>query len=88
MQRRTFLQNIASAPVIVAGWKQNPPKSFEAEITEMMAVAPVPGLVMGTLIQGKPGWVHPLGVRSVATQEPVKDDTIFQAASLSKQVTA
>lgn len=55
-----------------------------------MAVAPVPGAVIG-IIQNQnaaPISIRPLGVRSIQTHAPVTTDTIFEAASLSKQVAA
>jgi len=73
--------------MIAAGWKQNLPSMFEREIVQMMAVAPVPGAMVG-LVRNGSAWFHPLGVRNIETREPVTQDTIFQAASLSKQVTA
>ena len=88
MLRRAFLQGTISAPVLASAWKQGLPRQFEAEILRMMEVGPVPGAVIGTLSDGKPGWVHSLGVRNIETKEPVRADTIFQAASLSKQATA
>ena len=54
----------------------------------MMGVAPVPGAVMGILWNGSPAWIRPLGVRNLETKDPVTRDTVFQAASLSKQATA
>src|ERR1043166_465870 len=88
MLRRTFLQGSTCAPVFAAVWKQGPPRRFESEILRMMEVGPVPGAVIGTLRDGKPGWIHPLGVRNIETKDPVLPDTIFQAASLSKQAAA
>lgn len=73
--------------MIAAGWKQGLPPKFEPEILQWMDVAPVPGAVVGVL-RGGAAWFRPLGVRSMETKEPVTRDTIFQAASLSKQVTA
>jgi CubicO group peptidase (beta-lactamase class C family) len=74
--------------MIAAGWKQGPPALVESEILQMMGVAPVPGAVMGVVRGGGPAWFHALGVRNMETNEPVTRDTVFQAASLSKQVTA
>lgn len=87
MLRRAFLQTALSAPLI-SQWKQGPPQAFEAEMLRMMEVAPVPCCAIGTVANGKPGWVRTLGVRNIETREPVQPDTIFQAASLSKQATA
>ena len=88
MHRRSFLQSGISAPLLAGGWKESPPRQFQSEISRMMEVGPVPGAVIGTLRDGKPGWIHPLGVRNMDTRDPISSDTIFQAASLSKQATA
>ena len=53
-----------------------------------MAVSPVPGAVIGVIRNGNPLSIRPLGVRSIENRAPVTGETIFQAASLSKQVAA
>jgi CubicO group peptidase (beta-lactamase class C family) len=88
MQRRLFVQTLLASPLAGAAWKRRLTPSFEAEILQMMGVAPVPGAVLGVVQKGTPPWIHPLGVRNVETKEPVTVDTVFQAASLSKQVAA
>jgi len=88
MQRRQFLQGVLSSPMIAAAWKQGLPAAFESEIVQWMGVAPVPGAIIGVVRNGGPAWLRPLGVRHIETNDPVTRDTIFQAASLSKQVTA
>src|SRR5690242_14126794 len=70
MLRRAFLQSTISAPLI-ATWKQGPPRQFETELLSMMEVGPVPGAVIGTLRDAKPGWIRPLGFRNIETREPV-----------------
>src|SRR5947209_6948889 len=85
MDRRHFLQTPLA---LIPSWKEAMPRSFESEILERMAVAPVPGAVIGTVQNGSPGWVQPLGVTNSETKQPVAKDTLFQAASLTKQVTA
>jgi len=74
--------------MIAAGWKQGLPASFESEIVQWMGVAPVPGAIAGVIQKGGPAWLRPLGVCNIEAKDPVTRDTIFQAASLSKQVTA
>lgn len=85
MLRRTFLHSLALSPMLSTTWKQGPPRQLETEIANWMEIGPVPGLVIGTLQDGKPGWVRAIGVRSIETKDPVTPDSIFQAASLSKQ---
>ncbi len=48
----------------------------------------MPGVAIGWVQGGKLAWSRGLGVMSLADKKPVTADTIFQAASLSKQVTA
>jgi CubicO group peptidase (beta-lactamase class C family) len=87
MHRRQFLGSVLSAPMLAASWKHGPPPAVEAEILQMMGVAPVPGAVMGVVRSGSPAWFRPLGLRDLEAKDPVTQDTIFQAASLSKQAT-
>ena len=88
MHRRQFLGTVLSAPVIAASWKHGPPPDAEAEILQMMGVAPVPGAVMGVVSRGDPPWFRSFGLRNLETKDRVTQDTVFQAASLSKQATA
>jgi CubicO group peptidase (beta-lactamase class C family) len=74
--------------MVAAGWKQGLPASFESEIVQWMEVGPVPGAIVGVVRNASPTWVRPVGVRSLVAGDPVTRDTVFQAASLSKQVTA
>jgi len=74
--------------MLAVAWRDQVPASFEAELQDMMQVAPVPGVVIGTLRSGKVGWIRGLGVRDFESKQPVTADTVFQAASLSKQITA
>lgn len=84
MQRRVFMQTAAAAPL--APTEQ--PASFESDALERMAVGRVPGAVVGVIENGKPGWVRPLGVLSVESKKPVTASSVFQSASLTKQVLA
>jgi CubicO group peptidase (beta-lactamase class C family) len=74
--------------MIAAGWRERVPAPFETELQSMMQVAPVPGAVIGTLRSGKTAWIRGIGVRDFESKQPVTQDTVFQAASLTKQVTA
>lgn len=61
---------------------------LERTLPEIMTKAGVPGLSYAVLEEGKVAWVGSFGVRSTESQEPVNDDTVFAAASLSKPVFA
>jgi CubicO group peptidase (beta-lactamase class C family) len=87
MYRRGFLQQALTAPLIVPAWKSAAPSAYAAELSVLMRAAPVPGAVFGALRGHKVSWITPLGVRAAGSPEPVTAATLFQAASLTKQVT-
>jgi CubicO group peptidase (beta-lactamase class C family) len=57
-------------------------------IPELLKESSVPGLSLALIRDGKTYWVQGFGVRDAKTERPVTDDTIFEAASLSKPVFA
>jgi len=61
---------------------------IEAEIPKLMEKADIPGLSIAVIRKGDIYWSGAFGVRSRETNEPVDEDTIFEAASLTKTVTA
>ena len=84
INRRSFLQSAFFA----GGWRKKPPAAYLAELAPLMRAASVPGAVIGALEGGKPAWIAPLGVLTAGGSAPVTPSTLFQAASLTKQVTA
>ena len=69
-------------PVLVAG---EPPQP--ATLADRMAALHVPGLSVAVIHQGRIDWVRSYGVAGPGGA-PVTPDTLFQAASISKPVTA
>lgn len=61
---------------------------LERDIPPLMKVADIPGLSAALIYNGKIVWRHHFGVSNAETRTPVTDETIFEAASLSKVVTA
>lgn len=61
---------------------------LERIIPELMLDGDVPGLSIALVREGKLVWHKGYGVRNSATKQPVTNDTIFEAASLSKPVFA
>ena len=61
---------------------------LEQRIPQLMKDGDVPGLSIGLLRDGELVWHHGFGVKNTKTNEPVNDDTVFEAASLSKPVFA
>jgi CubicO group peptidase (beta-lactamase class C family) len=53
-----------------------------------MEASDVPGLQLTVIEDGALGWTRGYGVRSSDTMEPVDEETVFEAASLSKPVFA
>src|SRR5215510_12944818 len=61
---------------------------LEQGVPQLMKDGDVPGLSIGLLRDGELVWRHGFGVKNTKTNEPVNDDTVFEAASLSKPVFA
>jgi CubicO group peptidase (beta-lactamase class C family) len=53
-----------------------------------MAEGDIPGLSIAVVSDGKVAWSRAFGVKNSETKEPVDDNTVFEAASLSKPVFA
>lgn len=61
---------------------------LEKSIPPLMKEGDVPGLAIALIRNGELVWQGSFGVKNVKTNEPVKEDTVFEAASLSKPVFA
>jgi CubicO group peptidase (beta-lactamase class C family) len=61
---------------------------LEKDIPRLMKEADVPGMSAALIRDGKLVWSRSFGVKNAETKEPVTNDTIFEAASLSKVVAA
>jgi CubicO group peptidase (beta-lactamase class C family) len=61
---------------------------LQKEIPDLLQKGTIPGLSMALIRDGKTYWVHGFGVKDSKTGQAVTDDTIFEAASLSKPVVA
>ena len=95
--RRVFLGTVAGAPgLLLAGQaKARPaasgwtiPTGFEADLALLKDAACVPGLCAVLLRRGKVAWTHATGVSKAGTSQMVDQDTMFEAASVSKAVFA
>jgi CubicO group peptidase (beta-lactamase class C family) len=62
--------------------------SLESKITNLMSQGDVPGLSLALIKDSRVVWSRGFGYKNAETKEPVDDDTIFEAASLSKPVFA
>jgi CubicO group peptidase (beta-lactamase class C family) len=61
---------------------------LENVIPQLMKDGDVPGLAIALVRDGNLIWQRGLGVKSTKTNDPVNDETVFEAASLSKPVFA
>ena len=61
---------------------------LQQSIPELMRKADIPGLQIALLENGKTSWLGEFGLKNGSTGQPVANDTIFEAASLSKPVFA
>jgi len=61
---------------------------LQQNIPGLMQKGKIPGLSIALIRDGKTYWVKSFGVKNTETKQPVSDDTVFEAASLSKPVVA
>ena len=61
-------------------------QQLEKDIPELMRKDGVPGLAIALIRGGTTTWVHGFGTKEAQTNQPVTEDTVFEAASLSKPV--
>ena len=99
-RRRTAIRTVAlsltcavgasGTPVRAAGQTPAGPDAerLEREIPRLMEAAGVPGLSIAIISDGRLAWSGAFGVADAATGAPVTRRTVFQAASLTKQVFA
>jgi len=62
--------------------------ALKKQVPELLKEATVSGLSLALVRAGKTYWLHSSGVRDAKTGQPVTEETIFEAASLSKPVFA
>jgi len=71
-------------PLVSLGNSQPPIIDLQCLIPQLMRQAKVPGLQIALIRHGKTVWHQNFGVRNIKTGQPVTDETIFEAASLTK----
>ena len=81
-------QGAPSAPVDESKKKETAIAQLERNLPALMKDADIPGLSIALIREGKPVWTHGFGVKNSATREAVTEETVFEAASLSKPVFA
>ncbi|WP_423735946.1 serine hydrolase [Chitinophaga caseinilytica] len=73
---------------LAAGAQSSIPERLSERIPALMVRDRIPGLSIAYIEKGQVAWVRHFGVASKATGEPVRANTRFEAASLTKVVTA
>jgi CubicO group peptidase (beta-lactamase class C family) len=63
-------------------------KEFLAKLPKLMEIAQLPGVGIGVVQGGKLAWTHYEGFANAQEKTPITAESIFPAASLSKQVFA
>jgi CubicO group peptidase (beta-lactamase class C family) len=58
------------------------------DLPRLMRIAGVPGVAIAVVDHGKLAWSRSFGVKNILTGDPVRDDTLFEAASMTKPVFA
>jgi len=99
---RATLAGAAGAGVVAVGWPGNaaptragaggairpPDAKFLATLPKLMEIAQLPGIGMGVVQGGKLGWTHHEGLANAEAKTPITAESVFPAASMSKQVFA
>ncbi|HEV7508329.1 MAG TPA: serine hydrolase [Thermoanaerobaculia bacterium] len=83
-----FLASALAGSVAAAGGSEDLSSRLETEIPKLMQGGDIPGLSIAVIRDGKLFWSGAFGVRDLATGAPVRKDTLFEAASLSKPIVA
>ncbi len=58
------------------------------DLPRFMQIAGVPGVAIAVVDRGKLAWSKSFGVKNMLTRDPVREDTLFEAASMTKPVFA
>lgn len=58
------------------------------DLPRFMRIAGVPGAAIAVVDRGKLAWSRAFGVKNILTRDPVREDTLFEAASMTKPVFA
>jgi CubicO group peptidase (beta-lactamase class C family) len=87
MGRREFVSTLALATAaradVDSDWRARI-ADWEMRIPEILAEFRVPGLSMAVILNARVAWRKGFGVKDVTTKAPVTNETMFEAASMSK----
>ncbi len=83
-----FAQEQAAIPLRAKASKEQIIQQLNVKIPKLLEEGKVPGLSIALIQKGALVWHKGFGVKNAQTKEPVADNTVFEAASLSKPVFA
>lgn len=81
-------QKTKFAPIADFKKKEIAAARLEKSLPALMKAADIPGLSIALIREGKVVWNRGFGVKNSLTKEPVTEETVFEAASLTKPVVA
>lgn len=81
-------QKTKFAPVSDYKKKEAAIAQLEKNLPALMKAADIPGISIALIRGGKTVWTHAFGVKNSETKEAVTEETVFEAASLTKPVFA
>lgn len=58
------------------------------DLPRLMRIAGVPGAAIAVVDRGRLAWSRSFGVKNILTRDPVREDSLFEAASMTKPVFA
>jgi CubicO group peptidase (beta-lactamase class C family) len=58
------------------------------DLPRLMRIAGVPGAAVAVVDRGRLAWSRSFGVKNILTRDPVREDSLFEAASMTKPVFA
>ena len=65
-----------------------PSEELVRDIPRLMRIAGVPGAAIAVVDRGKLVWNRAFGVKNILSHDPVREETLFEAASMTKPVFA
>lgn len=65
-----------------------PSEELVHDLPHFMRIAGVPGAAIAVVDRGRLVWSRSFGVKNILTRDPVREDTLFEAASMTKPVFA
>ena len=65
-----------------------PSEDLVRDLPRFMRIAGVPGAAIAVVDRGRLAWSRSFGVKNIFTRDPVREDSLFEAASMTKPVFA